>query len=428
MLPIYQIPSKVEQMFSLYAECFESEEQYVHFLRYETGLLIPRPMKATIEGINKLFCGSLKRSQSSFNRFMTRSPWETKKVDARRIELLKQHPILRPGKKGVIAIDDVLLEKTGKHIDGVDWLFDPSQKKDILCHCLVTCTYNKLGQSYPLAFEPYFTQAVCEREEGKALGMTFRTKDQIAMALAQWVLSLDISGVFAFDSAYLSKALVGVIEQADRLWISRAAKDTQVRWRGEDLELRQMTKRLPKNAYHKVTLDGRVFWGALKVMSVSPLEGKKAVLVCWKEEIGHGEPFYILTNATWWDSTRILKTYFQRWGSEEVHRESKQHEGLVEYQMRTLEGIRKHWCLVACAYAGLTLRRAYSLRGVPHVLTLHSMAREILVEVAVHYVRRVWEKAKQGVEAFLSIRRELEAFFARFQLTVDKPLAAFRTR
>ena len=358
---------------------------------------------------------------------MTRSPWTLVKVDARRIDLLKQHPSLKPGKKGVIAIDDVLLEKTGKHIDGVEWLFDPAQKKDILCHGVVTCTYNKLGQSYPLVFVPYFTEEVCESEQGKALGLTFHTKDEIAIALTKKVLSLEIAGVFAFDSAYLSQELVDVIEQADRLWISRAAKHTQVRWHGEELQLQQMTARLPKKAYHKVRLNGRIFFCALKVLPVSPLDGKKAVLVCWKEAIGNGEPFYILTNATWWDSTRILSTYFQRWGIEEVHRESKQHEGFAEYQMRTLDGIQKHWCLVACAYAGLTLRRAYSLRGVPHVLTLQSMATEILQEVAINYVHQVWEKAKQGREAFLSIRGELEAFFARFQLTVDKPLAAFRT-
>ena len=428
MLPIYEIPSQVRKMFSAYGGCFESPAQEVHFLRYETGLLVPRPMKATIDGINKLFSGSLKRHQSSFNRFLTQSSWETEKVDARRIELLKQHPILKPGKRGVIAIDDVLLEKTGKHIDGVDYQFDPSQKKDVLCHSLVSCTYNKLGQSYPLALEPYFTEEVCESDQGKALHLKFRTKIEIAQAVVWKVLSLDLAGVFAFDSWYLSKALVDVIEQAERLWISRAAKDTHVRWRGEKVKLQQMTQCLPKKAYHKVQIERRVFWCALKVMLVSPLEGKKAVLVCWKDEIGNGEPFYIITNATWWNSTRLLQTYFQRWGIEEVHRECKQHEGLAEYQMRTLEGIRKHWCLVACAYAGLTLRRAYALRGIPDVLTLHSMAMEILLEVVGNYVRRVWEKAKQGVEAFLSIRRELEAFFARFQLTVQKPLSAFRTR
>lgn len=427
MLPIYEIPSKVTELFGAYAACFESKEQYVHFLRYQTGLLVPRPMKATIDGINKLFCGSLKRNQSSVNRFFTASSWESVRLDVRRVELLKQHPILKPGKKGVIAIDDVLLEKTGKHIEGVDHLFDPTQKKDILCHCLVSCSYNKLGQSYPLVLEPYFTEQVCQSEQGKALSLQFRTKIQMAIEIVHQVLAWDLAGVFAFDSWYLSRALVDVIEQADRLWVSRAAKDTHVRWRGEEIELRQMTPRLPKKAYHKVTIEGRVFWCALKVMCVSPLEAEKAVLVCWKDEIGNGEPFYLSTNATWWDSTRILQTYFQRWPIEEVHRECKQHEGLAEYQMRTLEGIQKHWCLVACAYAGLTLRRAYALRGVPHVLTLHSMAREILLEVTVNYVHRVWEKAKQGGEAFLSIRRELEAFFSRFQLTVQKPLAAFRT-
>lgn len=161
-------------------------------------------------------------------------------------------------------------------------------------------------------------------------------------------------------------------------------------------------------------------------MLVSPLEGEKAVLVCWKDEIGKGEPFYLITNATWWDSTHMLQSYFQRWGIEELHREGKQHEGLADYQMRTLEGIRKHWCLVACAYAGLTLQRASHLRGIPQVLTLHSMARELLLQVAVNYVHRVWEKAQQSRQAFLSIRWELEAFFQRFQLTVQKPLSAFR--
>lgn len=426
MLPIYEIPSLITEIFAPYRDCFEREAQYVHFLRYVTGLLLPLPVNATIDGINKLFCGSLQRNQSSANRFFTDSGWETLQLEARRIDLLKAHPTLKPGKNGVIALDDVLLEKTGKHMEGVGRLFDPTQKKDILCHCLVSCTYNKLGQSFPLALEPYFTEAVCASEVGQALRLAFRTKIEIALRVIDQVLSWDLPGVLAFDSWYLSKAIVEKLEAAGRLWISRAAKDTQVTWRGAEVELQQMTARLPQKAYHKVAVHDQVFWCALKVMPVSPLAGEKAVLVCWKDEIGNGEPFYVITNATWWDSKHMLQTYFQRWGIEELHREGKQHEGLADYQMRTLEGIRKHWCLVACAYAGLTLRRASHLRGIPYVLTLHSMAMELLMEVAVNYVHRVWEKAKQGCEAFLSIQWELEAFFRRFQITVQKPLSAFR--
>lgn len=426
MLPIYEIPSQISTMCSAYADCFSSKAQYVHFLRYMTGLVIPFSGKATIDGINKLFCGELERNQSSTNRFCTESLWEKTRLDERRVELLKQHPMLRPSKHGVIAIDDVLLEKTGPQIEGVGYLYDPSQHKDILCHCLVSCSYNKLGQSYPLVFEPYFTEALCQSARGKELGLVFQSKIQLAIEIVSKVVDWQLAGVFAFDGWYLCQELVDAIEAANRLWVAKGAKDTLVTWRGQNIPLGQMTAQLPKTAYHKVGHNGKVYYCALKVMPVSPLRGKKAVLVIWQDQIGAGEPFYIITNAIWWDATRILLTYFQRWPIEEIHRECKQHQGLAQYQMRTLEGIQKHWSLVACAYAGLTLRRAYSLRGIPHVLTLYSTAMEILLEVAITYVQRVWDTALKQPEAFLIIKRELETFYRRFQLTVQKPITAFR--
>ena len=105
---------------------------------------------------------------------------------------------------------------------------------------------------------------------------------------------------------------------------------------------------------------------------------------------------------------------------EEWHWEGKQHEGLAEYQMRRLEGIQRHWCLVACAYAGLVSKAVYSLRGIPHLLTLHSYALEGVTEIAISFARRIWEKATQGAESFLSIRWELKAFYDRFKLLSTK--------
>lgn len=426
MLPIYQIPSQITTMFSGYADCFARKTDFTQFLRYMTGLVMPFSGKRTIDGINKLFCGDLACHQSTTNRFLTESPWREEVLIERRVDQLKAHPLLRPGQKGVISLDDVLLEKTGPQIEGVNWLYDPSQHKDILCHCLVSCSYNKLGQSYPLFFEPYFTEAVCQSAPGRALKLVFRTKIAIAIEMVNTVHKAQIAGVFAFDSWYLTQELVAAIEAHGRLWVAKAAKDTHVIWRGAAMSLEQMTEQLPKSAYHKIVHHGQVYYCALKRLVVCCLGQAKAVLVCWKETIGDGHPFYILTNALWYDATRILLTYFQRWPIEEVHRECKQHEGLAEYQMRTLAGIRKHWCLVACAYAGLTAQRAYDLRGIPHVLTLYSMSMDLLLEVALAFVKRVWDTALRQPNGFLIIQRELEAFYHRFQLTVQKPLTAFR--
>lgn len=426
MFPIYAIPSQITRMFSCYADCFSRRTDFTQFLRYMTGLVMPFSGKRTIDGINKLFCGELSCHQSTTNRFLTESPWQEEALIERRIEALKAHPLLRPGHKGVISIDDVLLEKTGPQIDGVGVLYDPSQDKDILCHCLVTCTYNKLGQSYPLFFEPYFTEAVCQNEQGMTLKLVFRTKIAIAIEIVNKVQAAELAGVFAFDSWYLTKDLIAAIEVHERLWVAKAAKDTRVNWRGQAMTLEQMTEQLPKSAYHKIHHHGKVYYCALKHLVVCCLGQDKAVLVCWKDQIGQGHPFYILTNALWYDATRILLIYSQRWPIEEVHREGQQHEGLAEYQMRTLAGIRKHGCLVACAYAGLTLARAYDLRGIPRVLTLYSMSMDLVLEVALAFVRRVWDTAMHQPNGFLIIQRELEAFYRRFQITVQKPISAFR--
>jgi len=418
MIPIYSIPSTVEQMYSGYRSCFLTDAQFLHFLRYETGVLMP--VKATVESINSLFCGSLKRHSSNANRFLTESDGKEVDVESLRIERLKRHPILRPGKRGVIAIDEVLLEKTGEHMEGVGWLYDHCQDKDILCHCVVTSSYNKLGESYPLYLRPYFNQEVCESEEGQELGLEVHTKPDIARGIIEQMLSDDIAGVFAFDNVYLEQQVIDPIEQAGRIWVSSLEKNRTVDWHRRTSEkwpqLQQILSQIPKYRYHKVELYGRVYWCHLEEMHISKLEGKKKILIWFSDQIGQGDPMLLVTNALWFDAVRILSVWLARWPLESLHRECQQHEGLSQYQMRCLEGIRKHWELVACAYAGLVSKRAYARRGVPHRLTLHSVALDVLTEVAIAFAHHVWEKAQQGVESFLSIKWELEAFYSPFKL------------
>lgn len=418
MIPIYCIPSMVEQLYSGYRCCFLTEAQYTHFLRYETGLLMP--VKANVESINSLFCGALKRDSSNVNRFLTETDWQKSEMESVRVERLKRHPILRPGKRGVIAIDEVLLEKTGEQMEGVGWLYDHCQDKDILCHCVVSSSYNKLGESYPLYLRPYFKQEVCESEAGQALGLEFHTKPEIARGVIEQILSEGIAGVFAFDNVYLEQQVIDPIEQAGRVWISSLEKNRTVDWRprkGENWpQLQQIISQIPKYRYHKIELYGRVYWCYLQQRHISHLEGEKKVLICFPDEIGETDPMLLVTNALWFDAVRILSGWLARWPLESLHRECQQHEGLSQYQMRDLEGIQKHWELVACAYAGLVSKRAYARRGVPYRVTVHSVALDVLIEVAVAFAHHVWEKAKNGVESFLSIRWELEAFYSQFKL------------
>jgi hypothetical protein len=83
---IIKIPSIVEK-YSPYFEDLFSEEGYIYFQKYLSGLILSE--KKTVEAINRLFIVS-PRNQSSFNRFMNRQNFDILALDKRRVSLMQQ--------------------------------------------------------------------------------------------------------------------------------------------------------------------------------------------------------------------------------------------------------------------------------------------------------------------------------------------------
>jgi len=142
---------------------------------------------------------------------VTESEWDEEGVEAERIRRFKEHPVLKPGKAGVIGIDDVLLEKSGEQREGVGVLKDHSSGKYVLAHCLVTSSYDKGNWCYPLYHAPYFKESVCAEQ-----GWEFQSKVTLAKEVAGRMIAEGIAGVFAFDAWYLCQDLVGFLEEKGR--------------------------------------------------------------------------------------------------------------------------------------------------------------------------------------------------------------------
>jgi len=62
----------------------------------------------------------------------------------------------------VFILDDTLIEKTGKSMDGVGYLYNHSKKKSILCHNVVSTLYINGNRRVPLYFNPYLKKEVAE--------------------------------------------------------------------------------------------------------------------------------------------------------------------------------------------------------------------------------------------------------------------------
>lgn len=99
-----------------------SRPQLRHFTEYITGLIVCE--KANIKQINNRFLAHTEYSNK--DRFIRESSWNTEEVDQRRIELIKETLGNLNPQKGVLAIDDKLIEKTGKKIAEVGKYYDIS--------------------------------------------------------------------------------------------------------------------------------------------------------------------------------------------------------------------------------------------------------------------------------------------------------------
>ena len=65
--------------------------------------------------------------QSCWNRFLTETEWDVQAFNERRLEWLQQDPTMRDEDRGVIALDDVLIDHDGKLIEDVGWYWDHAE-------------------------------------------------------------------------------------------------------------------------------------------------------------------------------------------------------------------------------------------------------------------------------------------------------------
>ena len=78
------------------------------------------------------------------------------------------------------------------------------------------------------------------------------------------------------------------------------------------------------------------------------------IVVLWASERANQPRKILITNRTYWEVHRVLKTYRKRWtGTETFHRDGKQHLGMGACQLRSGESQTRHMYLVFLAYSAL---------------------------------------------------------------------------
>lgn len=361
-----------------FREAFQNKAQFRHFQHYVIALMIYLGEK-NLSGLSRAIPDG--RNQCSLYRFLSAQDWDVEQVKQIRLELLNRkarralEAMQRKGKKArvYLIIDDSLVEKTGKTMEGVAKHRSHKDKKQLrLGHVWVTAQLVIAGYSYPLDWAIYRRQYECEQN-----GVEFVSKPELAYRMLENYQPLaDTQTYVMSDSWYSSKNLLELCRKRDFHFIGAVKSNRKLELGRDNLQVKEWQALLPKSAFERVKLKDHRYkvWSACGHLSCG--QKVKALI---NRRIGFKKWHYLISTDLNLSAKTIIACYLVRWEVENFYRAAKQILGWTDYQMRALNAIENHVVLMMVTHAYLEIQRRDALDASTEIdahFTLGDLQRE----------------------------------------------------
>ena len=200
MPPTVDFPTIVKQALELFGEVFDNEPARRHFAEYLTGLMVAE--RKNVSAINRQF--AVTTDQSCLNRWLVEASWDAAALNDRRLAWLQDNPKTRYSPRGVIAIDNTLVDHSGKLIEDVGWLWDHAQQRHVIAHDYLISNYVcPSGSHYPIEWRRFRKKDSCPAED-------FKDHTTLCLDLIDDALARDIPGDFTFDSYFTHAKILSI--------------------------------------------------------------------------------------------------------------------------------------------------------------------------------------------------------------------------
>jgi hypothetical protein len=349
MPAIVEFPQVVAEVVEHFADLLPNQPQRRHLAEYLTGLIVAK--NKNVSGINAEFVDTT--DQSCLNRFITCADWDVDQINARRLEMLQEDPPTRYSGRGVIAIDDVLIDHDGKLIKDVGWFWDHAEQRHKIAHDYLFVNYVcPSGKHYPLEFRRFKKRDQCE-----ATGETFEDHGVLFRQLIDWVCERNIPGDFTFDSYFSHAANLNHIHEQknaqgeSRAYVGDLKTNRKLEVRGKSIRVDELATEIPREKKRELRRGDDRQWYYTTTVRIPQVKHPVRIVIVWHNRRDQQPAKVLITNRTRWEINRILKTYRYRWtGTETFHRDGKQELGMGACQLRSGQGQTRHMHLVMLAY------------------------------------------------------------------------------
>jgi hypothetical protein len=346
MPAIVEFPTVVKEALEEFGPTFANEPERKHFAEYLTGLMIAH--KKNISAINREFAATT--DQSCLNRWATEVEWNEEAFNDHRLDWLQRSPDTRYSQRGVIPIDNVLIDHSGQYIEDVGYFWDHAEQRYKIAHDYIIANYVcTSGKHYPLEFYRFVKKEHCQERD-----LEFIDHNKFVRWLVDWVVDKPIPGDFAMDSYFTSAANLNHIHAHRRGYVGDLKYNRKIIFKGKELKAEELAGQIASEDRKLVVVNGSRQWYFSKSIRIPDVDHKVRIVIIWDKRRDKKAKKILVCNRTHWEVTRILKVYRCRWrGTECFHRDGKQHLGMGDCQLRNGRGQTRHMYMVFLAHSVL---------------------------------------------------------------------------
>jgi SRSO17 transposase len=378
-LPCPPAPGPLEEYAAQFDDLFGYLSQRRNFRTYLEGLLLPRDRNKTLTALvgTEPVIGAQAAPVQQLQFFVSESTWKAEVVNARRLELLVSDPATAPHENGVLVIDDTGDRKDGTKTAHVARQYLGSVGKIDNGIVAVSSLWADERVYYPLHVQPY---TPAERLPLGKKDPAFRTKPQIALELVDAALSAGFSfRAIVSDCIYGENATFEAALSAASLPYVLGLKPSKGIWAPADAahtpeeaarELHWGGPEAPGDWTRVVRhfRDGHqeIWWAADLAFGPYGPDKPRRVVVATTDPATLPDltTWYLAANlprpgspqADDWpvpaaDLAEVVRIYGLRNWIEQGYKQIKNEMGWADFMVRSDQAIRRHWCLVCCAFS-----------------------------------------------------------------------------
>jgi len=289
----------------------------------------------------------LRRSLSSFTRFLGENVWTVEEVTETTLHQFFQTLRITARDVLFLIVDDTLVKKTGKKMPGCGWHKDHADNMaNVFGHQWVLSALLYKDSLLPLCAKLYHPKGA------RGCG-PFQTKITLAQKIIKTLaLPIPCKLYILADSWYWAKTVAQVCRTHGYHMISQL-KSNSVLWiHGEKTKV---TSLLNLVSYREVSLS---VYGKTKTLHIARCIGDikdlgKVAVVVVREK--RKKPTYLVCTNIHLPAIDVIKYYAKRWKIEQMIKDLKQRLGFGQYQVRDLQAIQRHVALVLLSYFVLIL-------------------------------------------------------------------------